>query len=49
LKAGRNIAEQRKLVKLKEELQKAILLEEYEKAARLRDEIRDIQKSEGDM
>lgn len=43
-KSGKELVEKRKLIKLKEELNKSILSEEYEKAALLRDEIRDIQK-----
>lgn len=39
-KYGKFIMEKRKVVKLKEELQKAILVEEYERAAELRDEIK---------
>lgn len=48
-KRGKGIIERRKLVNLKEQLQKAIALENYEKAAKLRDEIRDISngKKEG--
>jgi protein arginine kinase activator len=49
LKAGKDIVEKRKLVMLKEELQKSILMEEYEKAAKLRDEIRALQKGEGEV
>lgn len=49
LKAGKDIVEKRRLIKLKEELQKAILMEEYEKAAKLRDEIRALQKNEGEQ
>lgn len=49
VKAAKNIIEKKRLIKLKEELQKAILMEEYEEAAKLRDEIREIQKSEGEM
>ncbi|SHK75139.1 Protein-arginine kinase activator protein McsA [Clostridium cavendishii DSM 21758] len=39
-KAGKEIIEKKRLLKLKEELQVAILAEEYEKAAILRDEIK---------
>ncbi|WP_286910636.1 UvrB/UvrC motif-containing protein [Clostridium sp. UBA1652] len=39
---GRVIAEKKKIIKLKEELQKAILAEEYEKAAEIRDNIKSI-------
>lgn len=42
-KAGKNIIEKRKLVQLKEDLQKAINAEEYEKAAEIRDIIRKLQ------
>lgn len=45
-KSGKEIVEKQRLLKLKEELQKAILSEEYEKAAMLRDEIKALQKSE---
>lgn len=43
-KSGRNIIEKKKLLKLKEDLQKAIAAEEYEKAAEIRDKIKEIQK-----
>lgn len=49
LKAGKDIVEKKKLMKLKEELQKSILMEEYERAAKLRDEIRELQKNEGEV
>lgn len=49
LKSERELVEKKRLIKLKEELQKAVLMEEYEKAARLRDEIREIQKAEGEI
>lgn len=39
-KYGKHIIEKRKVTKLKEELQKAVLVEEYERAAELRDEIK---------
>ncbi|MEW8957207.1 UvrB/UvrC motif-containing protein [Clostridium sp.] len=45
-KVGKEIIEKRKVLKLKEELQEAILSEEYEKAATIRDEIKKIQKGE---
>lgn len=45
-KTGKEILSKRKLLKLKEELQEAITAEEYEKAAQLRDEIRELQKNE---
>lgn len=43
-KSGKDIIERKKLIKLKEDLQKAIALEEYEKAAEIRDMIRQVQK-----
>lgn len=43
-KSGKYISGKRNLQKLKEELQKAISCEEYEKAAELRDKIREIKK-----
>ncbi|MDD3225341.1 MAG: UvrB/UvrC motif-containing protein [Clostridium sp.] len=48
-KRGKCIIERRKLENLKQALQKAVALENYEKAAKLRDEIRDISngKKEG--
>lgn len=46
VKSGKEIMEKKRLLSLKEELQKAILEEEYEKAAQLRDMIREIQKGE---
>ncbi len=49
LKSEKELVDKRKLFKLKEELQKAVLMEEYEKAAKLRDEIRVIQSSEGEV
>ncbi|NLP27233.1 MAG: excinuclease [Clostridia bacterium] len=48
-RTGKDIAGKRRLRSLKEELQKAILMEEYERAAELRDQIRDLQKSEGEI
>lgn len=48
VKAGEGITSKRKLIKLKEELQQAILLEEYERAASIRDEIKEFTKNEGD-
>lgn len=42
-KAGRDIMTKKKIESLKLELQKAIASEEYEKAAEIRDKIRDIQ------
>lgn len=44
-KSGKGISEKKTLIKLKQELQKAIALEEYEKAAGLRDKIREIQNN----
>lgn len=46
MRAGREIVERNRIINLKEELQKAIIAEEYEKAAELRDRIRQIQKNE---
>lgn len=45
-KSAKGIAGKRKILKLKEDLQKAIAEEEYEEAAKIRDEIRKIQKDE---
>lgn len=45
-KSGKDIMEKKKLLKLKEELQKAIAEEEYEKAAEIRDKMRELQKGE---
>lgn len=45
-KAGMELVEKKRLLKLKEELQKAILAEEYEKAALLRDEIKNLQSKQ---
>lgn len=42
-KLGKHIIQKKKLLKLKEDLQKAISAEEYEKAAEIRDMIRKIQ------
>lgn len=42
-KAGENIIKRRKVSELKEDLQKAIADEEYEKAAQIRDAIKEIQ------
>lgn len=41
---GRVLAEKKKIIKLKEELQRAILAEEYEKAAEIRDNIKALQE-----
>lgn len=46
VKSGKEILERKKLMNLKEELQKAILEEEYEKAAEIRDRMRALQKNE---
>lgn len=45
-KMGKGIMEKKRLSKLKEELQKAIANEEYEKAAEIRDMIKSLQKGE---
>lgn len=45
-KANKDMIEKKRILKLKEELQNAILAEEYEKAAIIRDEIKSLQKSE---
>ena len=45
-KSGKGLMEKKKLIQLKEDLQKAIATEEYEKAASIRDIIREIQKGE---
>jgi protein arginine kinase activator len=42
-KSGKEIMGRRQLLKLREDLNRAITLEEYEKAAQIRDEIRGIQ------
>lgn len=44
-KIGKDIIERKRLIRLKEELQSAIVCEEYEKAAQLRDEIKSIKKA----
>lgn len=44
-KAGRELINKKRVIKLKEELQKAILEEEYEKAATIRDEIKNLQNN----
>jgi protein arginine kinase activator len=46
-KMGKEIMEKRRLSKLKEDLQKAIANEEYEKAAEIRDAIKSLQNEEG--
>jgi protein arginine kinase activator len=43
-KSGKELMQKKKVLQLREELQKAITLEEYEKAAELRDEIKGIEK-----
>ncbi|CAM2768221.1 UvrB/UvrC motif-containing protein [Hathewaya histolytica] len=43
---AKDIEDRRVLVKLKEDLQKSIALEEYEKAAEIRDKIRKIEREE---
>lgn len=45
-KAGKDIIKHRRILKLKEELQKVIVQEEYERAAEIRDEIRELQHKE---
>lgn len=45
-KAGKDIINKRKLLELKKSLQEAIATEEYEKAAQIRDAIKEIQKIE---
>lgn len=45
-KSGKDIMEKKRLLKLKEDLQKAITAEEYEKAAEIRDLIRSLQSGE---
>lgn len=42
-KAGKNIIEKKRLLELKEDLQKAVSSEEYERAAEIRDAIRKLQ------
>jgi protein arginine kinase activator len=42
VKSGKGIAERKKLLNLKQELQRAIAMEEYEKAAEIRDKMREI-------
>jgi len=45
-KSGKGIMEKKRLIQLKEELQRVIAAEEYERAAELRDKIRELQKGE---
>lgn len=47
-RAGKDIAKEKQLETLKKDLQKAIEAEEFEKAAELRDKIRDINKDSND-
>jgi protein arginine kinase activator len=47
-KAGKGLIEKKRLQLLKEELQRAIEVEEYERAAEIRDNIREIQKGDGE-
>lgn len=42
-KLGKDLIEKRQLLKLKEDLNKAVAAEEYEKAAQIRDKIKEIQ------
>lgn len=44
-RSGGELVQKKKIIKLKEELQKSIALEEYEKAAEIRDKIREIEKN----
>ena len=43
-RSGGELVQRKKIIQLKEELQKAVVMEEYEKAAELRDKIRKIEK-----
>jgi protein arginine kinase activator len=45
-KSGKDLMERKRLIQLKDELQKAIATEEYEKAAKIRDSIRELQNNE---
>lgn len=45
-RAGKNMIERKRLLELKEDLQKAIAAEKYEKAAEIRDIIKGIQKEQ---
>lgn len=45
-KSGKGIIERKRIIKLKEELQKAIALEDYEEAAKIRDKIRVFENNE---
>lgn len=49
LKSGKEIMEKKQMENLKEQLQKAILSEEYEKAAELRDKIRELQSNDKEV
>ncbi|WMJ80309.1 UvrB/UvrC motif-containing protein [Clostridium sp. MB40-C1] len=44
-KSGEELVQRKRIIKLKEELQKSITMEEYEKAAEIRDKIREIEKN----
>lgn len=46
-RSGKGLIEKKKLQHLKEELQRFIEVEEYERAAEIRDSIREIQKGDG--
>lgn len=47
VKAGKDIIEKKRILKLKEELQEAVAKEEYERAAEIRDEIKGISNEQG--
>ena len=47
-RSGKGLIEKKELQHLKEELQRAIEVEEYERAAEIRDNIREIQKGDGE-
>lgn len=44
-KAGKELVQKKQILKLKEELKEAITLEEYEKAAEIRDKIKEIERN----
>lgn len=44
-KLGKDLIEKRQLLKLKEDLKKAVAAEEYEKAAQIRDEIKEMENN----
>jgi protein arginine kinase activator len=46
IKSGKEIMEKKQMEALREQLQKAIISEEYEKAAELRDKIRELQSND---